>query len=137
MSHFINGLCAREFLENMVKDCFIEPSASIREVASRYMSLDFSQTTDGKSITRDEQIAHMEYLQENIASLEFNIQQVVYDGEWLAERHIGRATFKNGRRVESEVSTFFRIIEGKITETHEVTRPMTGNENDRGIHTIR
>ncbi|QQE78333.1 nuclear transport factor 2 family protein [Alicyclobacillus sp. SO9] len=135
MEHLINGLSARNYMEQLVKECFTEPAESAHKVADNYMAQNYTQTTDGKSVTRDEQIAHLEYVQEHMLSMEFNIQQVVYDGEWLAERHIGKSVFNDGRTVESEVSTFFRIVDGKIVETHEITRPMSNDESDRSIHT--
>lgn len=122
-------------MDQLVKECFTQPQESIRKVADTYMASEYSQTTDARTVTRDEQIAHLEYLQENMAPM--NIQQLVYDGKWLAERHIGKAALKDGRMVESELSTFFRIIDGKITETHEITRPMSNEENDRSVHTAR
>lgn len=137
MEYLINGMTAREYMDRMVRECFTAPNAPIRATADTYMALDYTQTTDGHAVTRDEQIAHLEYLQEHMAAMEFNIQQVLYDGKWLAERHLGKVTFNDGRTVESEVSTFFRIVDGKITETHEITRPMSNDEHDRSVHTVR
>jgi ketosteroid isomerase-like protein len=42
-----------------------------------------------------------------------------------------------GKPVESEVATFFRIVDGRIAESFEMTRPLSGIEADRDVHTAR
>lgn len=133
----INGLTPRQFLDRMVVDCFTAPTKPMRDAVDQYFTQDYRHVVDGKPITREQHIAHLEFYQKNTDELDFKLQQVVFDGEWLAERHFGRAKLKSGRVIESEVSTFFRIVDGKIAESHEITRPLSGLASDRDIHTGR
>jgi hypothetical protein len=43
----------------------------------------------------------------------------------------------DGRGVDSEVVTFFHLVDGKISESYAMTRPVSGNDADRDVHTAR
>lgn len=133
----INGLTPRAYLEQMFADCFTHPTETPRASIDKYLTLDAVHVADGKPVSREEHIHHLEYLQKNIASISFDIQQVAFDGEWLAERHVGRTILKDGKEFDSEVAVFFHLKGGKVDRSFEITRPLSGDEADRAIHTAR
>ena len=135
MNFKIGNKTPQEFTEGMIQELFVAPTEPPAAVVERYLNADYAQYTDGQIVGRDQQIAHLEFLHKNATLVEFDIQQVTYDGEWLAERHFGHVVFADGRDVRSEVATFFRIVDGRISEVHEVTRPLSDNDDDRSVHT--
>jgi hypothetical protein len=137
MPSTIDGLAPRAYLERLIADLFTRPRESPRKAVDSYLTLDAVHHADGKLVTREEFIAHLEFYQRSTKSLEFDIQQVVFDGEWLSARHLGRAVLHGGKTIDSEVVMFFHIIDGRVDRSFEVTRPVSGSEADRAIHTAR
>ena len=127
----------RAYLEQMMTDYFIAPTQSPRQAVDKYLTADAAHHADGKSISREDFIAHLSYLQKNLRSMTVDFQQVVFDGEWLSERHVGRTELNDGKVVESEVIVFFHLREGKIDRSFEMTRPLSGMDADRAIHTVQ
>ncbi len=138
MGALIEGRTAEAFVQAMIDDLFAAAdAAALRAAADRWLTDDYAQTTDGRRVTRDEQLAHLEHLRAQVRSVGFDVQQAVYDGRWLAVRHLGRAELADGRVVDSEVATFFRLDGGRIAEAYELTRPISGDDADRTVHTAR
>lgn len=127
----------KAYLEQMMSDYFIAPTQAPRQAVDKYLTEDAAHHADGKVISRDDFIAHLSYLQKNVKSMTFDFQQVVFDGEWLSERHLGRTELKDGKVVESEVVVFFHLRDGKIDRSFETTRPLSGIAEDRAIHTAQ
>lgn len=127
----------KAFLEQMMADYFVSPMESPRQAVDKYLTTDATHHADGKIVSREDFIGHLTYLQKNIRSMTFDYQQIVYDGEWLSVRHLGRTELNDGKVVESEVVVFFHFHEGKIDRSFEMTRPLSGIPQDRSIHTVQ
>jgi ketosteroid isomerase-like protein len=137
MTNLINGFAPVEFISTLFNDMFLTPTETAAETVERYTHVGYRQITDGIPISRDEQIGHLEYARTNLRGFTFEVQQVVFDGEWLVCRHLGHTEQADGRGVDSEVVTFFHLVDGKISESYEMTRPVSGNDADRDVHTAR
>ncbi|MFZ6693230.1 nuclear transport factor 2 family protein [Undibacterium sp. SXout20W] len=133
----INGWTPRAYFEKMMADYFTAPYQSPSEATDKYLTQDAIHEVDGKIVTRKDFIGHVAYLQKNVKSMTFDIKQVIFDGEWFVERHIGRTELKNGEVINSEVAVFFHFINGKIDRAFEMTRPLSGIDSDRHIHTTK
>lgn len=133
----LQGLSPRAYLDKMYAAFFAKPTQPPSEAVKEFLAPTAIHHADGKAVTLAEHVQHLEYLQKNIAAMTFDVQQVVFDGEWLAARHIGETTLKDGRSIGSEVVIFFRFEGGLVVESHEVTRPLSNDEADRAIHTAR
>lgn len=137
MSNLIGSRTPREFVTGMINDLFVAPREPAADAFYRYAHRDSRHHSDGKAVDGAAQIAHLDYLHANAVSMRFDVEQVVFDGEWLAVRHIGHVAFSADKRVDSEVQSFFHIVDGKISEAFEMTRPLSGDEADRAVHTVR
>jgi hypothetical protein len=124
-----------QYLDDMFQELFLNPALPAAETARRWVHPDVRQFTDGHQVPLEQQIRHLEFVRANATELSFDVQQVVYDGRTLAERHLGHIAFADGRVVDSEVTTFFTIVDGLIVAAHEVTRPLSGAPGDREVHT--
>jgi ketosteroid isomerase-like protein len=97
----------------------------------------YRQVTNGVRVDRDEQIRHLAYLQSHVRRMDFEVVHAVFDGETLAVLQRVDAATTDGHSVTSEVAAFFRIRDGRIVETDELTRAIEGRSADQAIHTIR
>jgi ketosteroid isomerase-like protein len=132
----INGLSPRAYIESLFAAFFTAPTLPPAEAVKAFLWPDAVNYADGKPVTVADQVAHLEYLHKN-ATMTFDLQQVTYDGAWLAERHLGHTVLKDGKTIDSEIAVFFHIRDGKIDGSFEITRPMSGIDADRDIHTVK
>lgn len=95
---------------------------------ARIFTEDYVQTTDGKRLDRAEFEAHVRHVAASVRSIRFEVVDAAQQADTLADRHIVEIAFTDGREARLEVYLFARLRDGRIAETHEVTRVMAGDD---------
>lgn len=97
----------------------------------------YIQTTNGSMSNRQEFEAHIRHVAGVVQSIDFEVLEVVQQGETIADRHLVHIVYQDGRRATVEVFLFGEISDGRFQQVHEITRLVSGDESLQGLETAR
>ena len=115
LTNILNGLFAGEI---SVEDLF---------------SPAYKQSSDGNTLDFIGFTNHLVYLRSHVSNVEFDVLNVCICEDRLAERHIATITHHDGQVSRLEVYVFMRLQHQKIASLDEITRVISGKENDKEL----
>jgi hypothetical protein len=94
---------------------------------------DYEQTTDGKRLSRAEFEEHVRHVRASVRSIRFTVCDAVRHENHFADRHIAEITYSDGRSASVEVYLFAKLRDGRIAQTHELTRVLSGDDSAKSL----
>lgn len=122
---------ARAWLTKVFADVF-SPAAN-RQVYARYFHPDYVQRVDGKTLSYDAAMHHLDVVNSAASSVDISFDKVLVSGRWIAESHSVRATFHDGRSSAFSLIALIRIEAGRIIEVEELTHQADGDTSARDL----
>ncbi|TWV99906.1 nuclear transport factor 2 family protein [Chitinophaga pinensis] len=120
----------------LVKEAFskvlIDPAFN-EEMIARYFDPSYRQLVDGKELNYEQFVAHMAMVKQRTTRLEFLYNTVIEEGNVVFTNHIVTATKPNGEIVRTHLIAEFHIANGKITYCSELSRLLSGGDEDRDL----
>jgi ketosteroid isomerase-like protein len=122
---------ARGFLQRVFACLFDAetPAAALSE----FFAPDNQQEANGARLDFDEFIDHAQTIKSTIENASVEFEEIVVQGNLIADIHIVEARKKDGTAVRFQVIAFYRLRDGKITNVRELTHMMQGAEGDRDM----
>jgi len=117
-----------EFLKYM-----IESDAITEEVLIKYLHPDFIQHVDGKTLNRDDCIAHAKSVKSSVRSGKVTFEHVICEQNKVCTVHIPEGVTKEGNTVKFKVIAYFELKDNKISLFDELTMMIEGGVSDRDI----
>ena len=102
------------------------------EIAT-YFHPDYRQYVDGVELYYAGFVAHMKAQQKVVAEMNVSFKNIVQEGNTVFTNHVVDILKKDGGRVKIHLLAEFTIKDGKIIRCDELTRLVSGNEEDRDI----
>lgn len=122
---------ARTFLHDMW-DRLIRQTPN-RETLDHYITDDFVADSDGRPMDRSQFEGHLQLLRDKLRSFEVEIKAVVPSETCIAAVIIVRMATKDGARSQIQANAFYFLKDGRISGLNELTRLISGREEDRGL----
>jgi ketosteroid isomerase-like protein len=120
----------------VVMNCFktlIENQNWTKADYDKYISKDYIQIADGKSLNYDQDLAHLETLRKDCKSIKIVFHDMVAQGNKVATRHTAHAVKKDGSLVEANVMAIFEVKDGKLIRCNELTQIVKGTKEDADL----
>ncbi|WP_340620276.1 nuclear transport factor 2 family protein [Xenorhabdus siamensis] len=95
-----------------------------------YFTKNYVQVVNGNELNFNDFISHINLLKETLISTKVNILSIAENENNVHTHHIVKAIKKDGEHVEFEVFARFLINESKIIRCYELTRKISGSEQD-------
>jgi hypothetical protein len=100
---------------------------------SKYVAKDFVNPIDGNVFNYEQWVAHQKHIKELVRSMKPAFDVMVAEGNNVAAiYHIDIVKNDNSKLTVKDMA-FFKIAHGKIVYCEELTRLITGNEEDKNI----
>ncbi len=128
----LTNTTAKIFLEHAFSALF-DLEQDPRVVATKYMTADYIQIVDGKTLDLDGFVNHLALLRSTIQSVKFTFEEVIVSGNIIADIHIVEATKKDGSSLKAKLLAFFYLEGKKIKKIDELTGLLEGVESDRDL----
>lgn len=122
---------ARALIENSIAS-LLDPQQDAAAL-DRYFTLDYVQHVDGKRFDYEGFIDHARALKGSLRRGRVTIEQLIVDGDTIADIHIVEAEKTNGSLVRAKVIGFFTVRDGKIARVDELTHMLDGAPEDRDL----
>lgn len=124
---------AFEFLNELFTQLF-DSNNDIKTIAPKYMSPDYIQIVDGKTLNFDEFIDHMEVLHKVIKTVNFTFKDVITKEGSIAGIHLVDIEKKDGKKTRHKVIAFYYFNDdGKINKIDELTILLEGEHHDKDL----
>ena len=124
---------AFEFLNELFTQLF-DSNNDIKTIAPKYMSPDYIQIVDGKTLNFDEFIDHMEVLHKVIKTVNFTFKDVITKEGSIAGIHLVDIEKKDGKKTRYKVIAFYYFNDdGKINKIDELTILLAGEHHDKDL----
>lgn len=121
----------RTLWANMLNSLFAD-KISVEEL----FSPNYQQYSDGKTLDFTHFINHLSHLRDQVNIIEFEVRDICISESRLAERHIATVTHHDGKVSKLEVYAFIRLHEHKIISLHEISRVISGTEQDKELASV-
>ena len=115
----------KQALEVMLTDLGSNP-AMIEE----YFHPDYIQLVDGKMLDFKGFVAHLHSLREKVDRLELVFERLFGEGDHVCSLHRVNVAKKDGTYAQIKVIAYFQLSGDKIILCDELTRVLSGDEND-------
>ena len=122
----------KEALKQMFQEIFANPIFN-KSAIEKYFAPEYRQEVDGKVLHYEQFCKHVLVQKETIASMEFDFQTLVSEGNILFSNHLVTASTKTGGYGKIRVIAEFHFKNGQITYCNELTHLVSGNPEDRDI----
>lgn len=122
--------------KQLIQNCFrdiIENMQATEKECGQYMSKDYIQKVDGKTLTYLDFIKHVKAQKQTLKSVKIIFDDILTQGNKVATHHRAYAIKKDNTEVEAEVIAFFEIKDGKIISCKELTRLVKGQSSDQDL----
>lgn len=96
-----------------------------------FFASNYHQTVNGIELDYDNFIAHMAKLKQITESMELKILTIAQQGNQVLTHHLVNVSKKNGERALTEVFASFTLKNERIVICHELTRLISGTEEDK------
>lgn len=127
----------KEEIKQFILDVFNKTIGNIEnvtpEICARYFSQDYIQYVDGRALTFNEFVAHMNTLKKVMTSIKIDFKHILIDGNKVATLHIVNGIKKNGDKVKAQVNAIIEIRDKKIVMCDELTHILEGNKSDHDL----
>ncbi len=123
---------AKLFLERVFSELFNVDNDPCN-MAKKYMTPDYLQLVDGKSLHYNEFVEHLGVVLNEFQSINFTFEQVIASGNTISDIHIVDAIKNDGSKFKAKVIAFFFIRNGKIFKIDELTTLLEGKEEDKDL----
>ncbi|MGY3572267.1 nuclear transport factor 2 family protein [Vibrio paucivorans] len=123
---------AAHFLQKLFTDLF-NPQDELSIVVDEYMTEDYVQLVDGKTLNKSQFKQHLEALLDSVESISATLESVIASGNTIADIHIIDAIKKDGSAVKAKVIAFFYLRGSKVAKVDELTYIIEGNSEDKDM----
>ncbi|MDC9582281.1 nuclear transport factor 2 family protein [Xenorhabdus sp. PR6a] len=96
----------------------------------KFFAKDYFQIVNGNKISFNDFVSHVNLLKKSLTNVNVTILSVAENGENVHTHHQVKANKEDGSTIEFEVFSRFLVSENKIKCCQELTRKITGNEED-------
>lgn len=127
-----NSQISREWVGKLFSD-LIESKEVSDETISQYVSPNYIQKVDGKTLNFSEYVSHMKSLKASIQSVKITIERCMIQGNAFFTVHTAEAVKKNGDRVVAKVIGYFEVKDGKLIFCDELTKTLVGSKEDEDL----
>ncbi|BAU74690.1 nuclear transport factor 2 family protein [Metapseudomonas furukawaii] len=103
------------------------------EKVADYLDPDYQQRVDGVLLDYQGFIAHMHRQKEAIARVEVEFLCLVAEGNVVFSNHQVHALTRDGRRVVVKVIAQFELKQGRLLRCDELTRLVSGTQEDEDL----
>ncbi|PHM24782.1 hypothetical protein [Xenorhabdus budapestensis] len=103
---------------------------NLTSTIEEYFSKNYIQVVNGNELNFNDFVSHINLLKETLISVNVNILSIAEKENNVHTHHIVKAIKKDGEHIEFEVFTRFLINESKIIRCYELTRKISGGEQD-------
>lgn len=100
---------------------------------SSVFSREYVQSTDGHELDFSGFLDHLRHVRRHVHAVRFRVLDACFTGALLAERHVAEIHYLDGRFAQVEVFVFARIEDGRVVRLDELTRVLSGNEDDQAL----
>jgi hypothetical protein len=129
---------SRELMETTLNAVTFGPLANLETDLLAFVNPAYVQHTDGTTVGFDGFVDHMRHLRSVVASGLIEVNDVVRDGNAIADRHTVTVTTKDGSNSSFEVLLIGTLDErDRLLEVHETTRQLTGDPAHADLGTAR
>ncbi len=97
---------------------------------NRYVSPNYVQHVDGKTLNYASFLAHIKKQKQIIDSLQFSFISMLHEGKTVFSNHEVRVIKKDGKRLKIKVIAQFTVEHGRIVACDELTHMLEGNTED-------
>lgn len=104
-----------------------------KEMIARYFDVSYRQFVDGKELNYEQFVAHMALVKQRTTRLEFLYNTVIEEGNIVFTNHVVTATKPDGTVASTHLIAEFHIENGKITYCSELSRLLSGPDEDRDL----
>lgn len=122
----------KKIVQDFLTD-LIQSEAMDEERLEMYLHSDFIQHVDGKTLSRDDCIAHAKAVKSSVHSGKITFEHVICEGNKVCTVHIAQGTTNHGNLVKFKVIAYFELEDNKIRLFDELTRMINGSESDRDL----
>ena len=123
---------AKAFLLEMLQEG-LSPHSDPREFANKYMTPDYVQHVDGKTLDFEEFVNHLGVLRREFKEVDVIVHDVAVSGNKIADIHYVTAVKHDGGIVKAKVIGFFYMRGDKVAKLDELTYLIEGDEEDRDL----
>jgi hypothetical protein len=119
-----------------IKEAFAEVLANPEfneETIARYFGPSYQQHVDGKILNYDQFVSHMKLMKQKTTALLFDFRTVVQEGNIVFTNHIVSGTKSDGTTAEAHLIAEFHIENDQIVYCSELSRLISGTEEDRDL----
>ncbi|PHM36435.1 nuclear transport factor 2 family protein [Xenorhabdus innexi] len=108
----------------------LESSSVTTADIEAYFSNDYIQVVNGNELLFHHFVSHIQVLKDTLINANIDILSIAENGNNVHTHHRVKVTKKDGANAEFEVFARFILSEGKITHCYELTRKISGDEQD-------
>lgn len=117
---------------NLFRDV-LGPSEVDITAIEKYIAPSYVQHVDGVTLDYDAFIAHMQKQKQVIASMSIEFLAMAEEGDTVFTSHVVTARKKGGSVIRAKVIAHFTIKDNRVTGCDELTRLLSGSNEDRDI----
>lgn len=122
----------KEVIRRLFKDVLEAPVVEM-SVIENYIDPRYIQSVDGVVLDYHGFIEHMKKQKQVIASMGVDFLSMVEENDTVFTNHIVTAKKKDGSEIQAKVIAQFTIQAGRLIACDELTRLLSGKEEDRDI----
>jgi len=122
----------KAIFKELFREIFANPLYN-ESAISQYFTPEYRQEVDGKILNYEQFCKHIIAQQEIVASMTFEFQTLVEEGNILFSNHIATIKMKNGESLEMRVIGEFHFVNGKINYCNELTHMITGDSSNKDL----
>ena len=117
---------------SVFRDLHENPRASLSEV-ERWISPDYRQNVDGKTMGFSEYVEHFKALQSAASSFKIDVLETVCDGNRVCTRHRVHLSKRDGSSALVGVIAVFEVENDQILRVDELTQLIEGSHEDKDL----
>lgn len=134
----MSDVTSRELMERTLNAVTFAPFEHLAVDLLAFVSPAYVQHTDGTMVGFDGFVDHIRHVRSVIASGFIEVNEVVRNGNAIADRHTVTVTKKDGTNSSFEVLLIGTLDEqDRLLEVHETTRQLNGDPADAGLGSAR
>ena len=123
-----NIQCITRALEAVIS----RPEHDEQTIAS-FFAANYRQTVNGIELDYVRFVSHMAKLKQIAGAMELKILAIAQQENQVLTHHVVNVCKKNGERAVTEVFAHFTLENGRIVSCHELTRLISGTEDDKRL----
>ncbi len=102
-----------------------------------FFTPDYRQTVNGIDLDYDNFVTHMAKLKQVTRTMKVNILAIAQQGNHVLTHHLVTVIKTNGEQAQTEVFACFTLENGRIAACQELTRLISGAEEDKMLGSLR